>query len=455
MTTPVGIVKIPYRFEALRDLVGRTRLAQVLIEATDDVLAAKKVLAEVRSAGQGKLLFLLGQAGSGKTSLAESLPIYVSELVAAVITPPPDYELPLADLSRWLSKELGTARPGAKNRIIVANLDGREIPPSDETATQGAMVNLNALLRRQPNTLAVWPVNSEAFARSTIDRLTSAGGQSALASEAILQVKGLPSERFFDALQLILTTLSLRLDDAAVSVSEAQDLADQCATVGQYLEEVHRLVADRYDVSGLGTKLPRLFITITSSADTTPSCRLLRRGNQFLVDPDRLLQVSRANIAEDWRRRARQDSRRSLAFVSSLLEVKLTNLSASAVVNACAFAEDEELREVVAPSRPAASKEIQAAYKALQSLTNRKHRAINEAIVRVLTGQLDLTLPGLTFEHCPFSNRDLRIDAWYEPAERPVALEFTHQRPTEAGEASIASYVLNKVQDYARDYQLI
>jgi len=239
----------------------------------------------VRSAGQGKLLFLLGQAGSGKTSLAESLPIYLSDMVATVLTPPPDYELPLTKLPGWLNAELRKVRSAAKNRIIVANLDGREIPPSDETATQAAMVNLNALLRRQANVLAAWPVNSESFAQSTIDRLTEAGGQSALATDRILRVTGLPQERFFDALQLILATLSLRLDDAAVSVDEAQDLVDRCTTVGEYLEEVHRLVTSRYDVSGLGTKLPRLYVSITSSADTTPSCRLLRRATSSLSIP--------------------------------------------------------------------------------------------------------------------------------------------------------------------------
>jgi len=69
--------------------------------------------------------------------------------------------------------------------------------------------------------------------------------------------------------------------------------------------------------------------------------------------------------------------------------------------------------------------------------------------------QLGVEMPRLDFEHCPFGNKDLRADAWFEKGERPEAIEFTHQRPSEAGEASIASYVLTKIQDYARDYQLI
>ena len=482
----LGIVRIPFRFEGLRDLVGRAQIGQVLIESTDDLIAIKRVAAEVKSAGQGKLLFLLGRPGTGKTSLAESLPVYLSDVVAAVVTPPPDYELSLADLPRWLHLELAKLRGVAKGKIVVANLDGREIPPSDEVSARAAMVNLNALLRRQPNVLALWPVNSEIFAEAMLDRLTEAGGQSAIASERILVAKGLGKERYFDVLQLILSTLSLRLEDAAISVEEAQELVSDAETIGGYLEAVHGLVAARYDIGNIGVSLPRLYITVTSSADTTPSCRLLRRGSKFLVDPDRLLQVSRANIAEDWRVRGGRDPRKSLAFISSLLEVRLTNLSASAVVNACAFGNDDELQRLVrtfypkpfkvnaanamrtmslyraltnaddvAPTKTTISEQIQSAYDAIQKLTNRKHRQINEAIVQVLRDQLGITMPCLEFEYTPFGKKDLRIDAWFQRGERPEALEFTHQRTSEAGEASIASYVLGKIQDYARDYSLI
>lgn len=402
------------------------------------------------------------------------------------MTPPPDYDLPLSEIARWLSAELSKIRRQAKDRVVVVNLDGREIPPQDETMARAAMVNLNALLRRQPKTLVLWPVNSESFASSMIERLTDAGGQSAIVDEKLLRVEGLPKERFFDALQLILSTMAVRLDDAALSVAEVQDLADECDTVGAYLEKVNVLVASRYDISAIGTKLPKLYIAITSTADTTPSCRILRRGSQFFIDPDRLLQVSRANIADDWRRRASSDARKSLSFISSLLEVKLVNVSASAVVNACAFGNDQELARLVrnhypkpiktnaansmrtmslyralkgeddvSPTRTSSSKEIQDAYRDIQQITNRKHKEINKAIVKVLTDQLDIRMPGLLFEHAPLPEKGLRTDVWFERGERPETIELTHQKPTEAGEASIASYVLNKVQDYARDYQLI
>ena len=99
----LGIVRIPHRFEALQAAVGRERLGEVLLESRPDIDAIKKAVAEVKSAGQGKLLFLLGPPGTGKTSLAESLRIYLLDVVGDVVTPPPDYEVHLAALPGWLA----------------------------------------------------------------------------------------------------------------------------------------------------------------------------------------------------------------------------------------------------------------------------------------------------------------------------------------------------------------
>jgi len=133
----------------------------------------KQAVAEVSSARQGKLIFLLGRPGQGKTSLIESLAVFLADVVGTVLSPPPDFELPLAELPSWINRELPAAKERAKGKLIVVNLDGREIPTVDEVATQAAMGNLNALLRRNPSLLAVWPVNDEKFATTAIERLLS------------------------------------------------------------------------------------------------------------------------------------------------------------------------------------------------------------------------------------------------------------------------------------------
>jgi len=488
MTKRLGIVSVPANFETLRSAVGPDRLSHVLLECPDDLRAMKQAVAEVTSAGQGKLLFLLGRPGQGKTSLVESLAVFLADVVGTVLSPPPDFELPLADLPAWIHTELPLAKEKAKGKLIVVNLDGREIPTVDEVSTKAAMGNLNALLRRNQSLLAVWPVNDEQFASTAIARLTLAGGKSALAATPIHKLKGLPKSEWGKALNLVLAATSVSLADAAVSQEEVATLAAPEDTLGDYLRAVQRLVVSRYDLGEIGAKLPFLSIIVTSNDDIYDVCRLLRRGSKFLVDPDKLLQFSRANVAEDWRKRGKENPRKGLPFITALFEVRLLNLSSSAVVNACAFGPDDQLKKIIlkhynakvpanaknamrnsalarafrdeddvglAKSNP--SEPIKKAYRGVQALTNPKHRQINESIVRVL-GDLGVSTPNLEFEFRPFgadASRELRCDVWFASDERPEALEFTHRTDGDATTAVIASYVLNKVQDYARDYGLV
>lgn len=481
----VGLVKIPHRFEALRDTVGAARLAQVLIEPSADVAEMKKALADVKGAGQGKLLFLLGDTGVGKTSLAESLPIFLPMVVGKVTTPPPDYKVPLRELPGWLARN---ASLGSGSGINIVNLDGREIPAVDEQEAQTAMLNLNALLRRTPNVLAVWPIISSAFAEAAIARLTQVGGQSALAHKPMHRLIGIAKERYFDALRLLLEATSAKLDDAAVSRDEAEALIPESANLGDFLTRVHQLVVSRYDLGELGAKLPKLYIVVSASnEDLAANCRILRRGNRFAIDPDRLLQFSRSNVADDWRSRGQRNVRHGLAFMTSLFEAKILNLSPSAVVNACAWAEDEEIKNLVrphhskwvlqnadntlasssllralraeedagfAPNKAGASKQTLAAYLAVQRRAKDRHGAINAAIVTVVQ-RLMPELSSTQLEYCPLQNegKELRADVWFQRGERPEALEFTHY--DQASEATISTYVLQKIQDYARDYGLI
>ncbi|MBN1884390.1 MAG: hypothetical protein JW876_02555 [Candidatus Krumholzibacteriota bacterium] len=488
MTTGLGIVNIPASYEVLRDVVGVERIGQVLIECEDDLSEFKKYIAEITTARQGKLLFLKGESGQGKTSFIESTSVFLSDAIGYVVTAPPDYKLPLTGLIEWLNNELPRIRRTSHNRHIVVNLDGREIPVLDEAATQAAMGNLNTFLRNTPDLFMVWPVNQRDFAEQAIERLKIAGGESALVSIPIHVLKGLKKDRYFDVLRLVLDATSMRLEDAAISENEARSLVDSSQRIGEYLRNVQQLVVSRYDLGEIGAALPRLMVAITSNDDTYTACRMLRRGTRFMVDADNLLRYSRANVADDWRTRGRRNPRTGLPFIAALFEVQLLNISSSAVVNACAFGDDEELKRLVrthypkpvssnaansmrnsaiaralmgqddvgvAAANPSAA--IQNAYNALQKLTNRKHCQINKSIVHILKDQLNISMPDLDYEHKPFpgSAMELRADVWCVPGDRPLALEFTHRRNNDATVAVIASYMLKKIQDYARDYNLI
>jgi hypothetical protein len=407
--------------------------------------------------------------------------------VGDVLTPPPDYELSLADLPKWLASNIATSRKRAKKRLVVLNLDGREFTFPEPTTTQTAMVNFNSFLRRQPDTLALWPVVNKSFALEASAKLADAGGGSALASSPVLEVQGLAKSAYVAALDLILKITGVRLDDAAISLEEAQSCVDPAESIGKFLETIHGLIASRYDIGDLGQQLPRLTIIVTSNGDTTTSCRMLQRGDQFFVDPDRLLQFSRANVADDWRRRTSDNPRRGLPFITSLFEVRLAVLTSSSVVNACAFCPtDADLPALVRKHYPRpvrsnaansmrnsplvrllsgqreagmsfqkASAQISRAYTAIQERTGEKHRQINQSIVSVLTDALEIRMEGLQFEHHPIAGGELRVDVWFQRGERPEAIEFTHRRDDDISAAALSSYMLTKIQDYARDFRLI
>ena len=482
----IGVVRVPSRFEAVRDAVGPDNIGQVLIESPNDLVALKQALAEVSSSGQGKLMFLRGSPGAGKTSLAESSAIFLADIVGGILSPPADYEVSLQDLPAWLAHKLPEMRRKAGEKIMVVNLDGREIPTLNEAATNAAMVNLNALLRRNPNILLTWPVIEESFAKEAISRLQAAGAHSALVQNPIHEVQGVDPNRYVDVLNLLLRVTSLKLEDAAISNLEAEQLVNQSQNVGDYLAKIQNLVVSRYDIGDLGSQLPLVYIVFSSNLDTNSICRLLRRGSLFLVDPDRLLQFSRANVAEDWKDRGKANPRKGLAFITSLLEVRVLNISSSALVNACAFGNDQQLKEIVRQyypnpissnattlvrssslvraltgqedvgnisSNPTSA--VQTAYNAIQELTNQKHRQINESIIKVVQEQIGIDLGKVEFEHRPLTGRGqgLRADVWLQRSDRPEAIEFTHQ--SGLSEARMSSYLLYKIQDYARDYGLI
>lgn len=481
----IGLVSVPARFESLRDTVGANRVSQVLLEPSRDLPVLRKAIAEVRAARQGKLLFLQGAPGSGKTSLAESLGIYLNSAVGTVLTSPLDYHTPLASLPAWISQQKQKVG-NLQDKVLIVNLDGREIENPDKTATMAAMTNLNALLRTTPDLLLLWPIINRNFADEAISQLTQAGGHTGISSQRIHEVIGIGPERYLDVLQLILRTVGVTLADAAISAQEAEHCVAGRANLGEYLEAIQSLVVSRYDLGEIGAQLPRISFVATSDADLNPICRLLRRGSGYLIDPDRLLQYSRSNIAEDWKKRGSRNARHALPFIASLFEAKLLSASSSAVVNACASFGDPELRAIVRSHYPSpvssnawnsilnsslvrslntqedvgkgvsqASDAIQKAYLALQAQSKTKHRLLNEAIVTVLKANITTLPAGIEFEFRPLSDNDkeLRVDVWCPYPDRPATLEFTHR--SNATEAVVSTYVLTKIQDYARDYGLI
>lgn len=484
----LGIVQIPDRLEPLRAIVGAERLSQVLIRPTRDIDEIKKATIEVRGSGQGKLLFLLGSGGIGKSCLANAVPMFLTDIVQpAPVIVPSDNDLELPELVNWLQ----THTPPNRKQITIFVVDARENPAYKAVIAKGAMLNLNAFLRTTPNILLLWPVTSRDFAERLCTHLTEAGGTSALIKKKIYPVAGLEPSEWFNALNLLLKTTSVSLADAAVGQEEAEALVSNFDRIGDFLAGIRELIESKYDLGEIGASLPKLTIAVSSLRDLRTMCRLLQRTQGYLADPDRVLRNCRANVKDDWDRSARANPKHGFHFIASVLNLRITHVSASAVVNACAQSADPELAALAKTHYPQAqsanvansmrstslaralageedtgtgyatpSKPIHAAYTAIQahSQDSRWHRAINEAIVAALQQpRVGIQLPDLEFEFRPLvaqaPERELRADAWFTSGDRPEAIEFTHI--LDASEAKIAGYVLTKALAYARDYGLL
>lgn len=483
----IGIVKVPHSFEGLKATVGNAALAQVLIDVPADTEAAKTAIVEVKASAQGKLKFLIGESGSGKTSFLEALPFLLSQEVGATITTPGNFDLPLRDLPAWISREIEAKRRVQPDKVILINIDGRESVPLESKETQGVIHDLNALLRRKPNILAFWPSTDQRFVDDAIRHLGEVGGTTALSKSPIQKITGLQASQYIDALELILTATGVRLEDAALTRTDLEPLVKTSKNIGQFMIGVHGITTERYDIGTLGQKLPKVMFVVSSAGDASMMCRMLTRGRSFLIDPDRLLQNSRANVADDWRKRGAANPKHALPFISSLFEARLTYLSASSVVNCCAlYTADPDLstlarthypnpvpmnagnalkssglyralvkKEDVSGSASSGSAQILKSYGLIQEQSKKKHKSINSAILHVLGGLEGVALSNLKVEHRPVSGQGLQVDCWFEGADRPQSIEFTHRTTGQDSAAVISSYVLEKLQDYARDYALI
>src|SRR5262245_36376685 len=122
MKVTLGIVQIPASYETLRAAVGADKARKLLIACLEYLSAIKKAVAEVKSSRQGKLLFLRGTPGAGKSTLAESVPVFLADVVGAIVTPPPEFQVSLTRLPKWISKNLPKARQSAGDRVVLVNL---------------------------------------------------------------------------------------------------------------------------------------------------------------------------------------------------------------------------------------------------------------------------------------------------------------------------------------------
>jgi energy-coupling factor transporter ATP-binding protein EcfA2 len=475
MTAMLKITALPARYEPLVGAFGdKARMTFVPPDA--DLGVFKRFMVAAESARQGKLMFVSGGSGAGKSTFVHSLEIFLPDEIDRVVRLPQPHELPVEDIPRYV------AGLPAQAKFTVVNFDGREAPYFDEPQYQTFLGALNAILRTRKDLLIVWPVTDLQFAEKLVGLLKKAGGRSVFGPEEIHRLRGIPKEKYGQVLEKILQVANWRLDDAAVSSTEVDALIGEAERLGGFLDDLQALIAQRFDTGHMGVTFPTLVIAISSGdPKIRETCRSLRRADSFYIEASRLLMYTkRSNVAEWWGNRA-TDLKAALPHVIALFNAQLVSMSASAVVHAVLQGKDADLKAMVQGVRadsgnakrviasselckffagePVDNREYGSSVKdetfesfaRIQQASEVKHRAINEALVNlaVSAGQ---PLQDLRFEAQLVTG--LQTDATYKAGSSIIALECHHKAEAESSPNKVAIYVLEKLQEYAINYGL-
>lgn len=247
---------LPVRLEELVSALGPNRLSRVLLPQPSDLLGLEAAFAQANAVGQGKLIFLLGAPGSGKTSFLEGLGLFRPHLAVTTIAPPvfdfidipgPMFrgDVPVSvfgfkpgpQISRWFTEGLSYLASSTPSRVM--SLAGLEKGAGDQAVAEEVLVAVNAALRRTPGVLVVVPVVRESFAQIMAARLSGLGVNSSLANPSIHRLVGLDRKHYCEALRLLISALGMRWVDLEMSEEAIEAIAAEAPTVGDFLQHLN------------------------------------------------------------------------------------------------------------------------------------------------------------------------------------------------------------------------
>ena len=248
--------ELPARFEGLYKTFGQLA-SQVIIPVQNDIDAFTRIATTIKRMQQGKVVFLYGVPGVGKSCFLYSLPTFCPQLFACLHSLPQAWDLPASAVATYIMNEVPVL-----DRITIVTVDQREF--IDPAELRSMIVDLNSVLRQRPDVLMVWPITDRAMAGQAISLLRQAGGESAFVGEPVMDLRGLPREKFREALQLLLDLGGSTLGDFGIDESDIVSLSANVQTIGGFLDRVNSLISTRTDVSGLGESLPKLVFAVSS-----------------------------------------------------------------------------------------------------------------------------------------------------------------------------------------------
>jgi hypothetical protein len=373
-----------------------------------------------------------------------------------------------------------------KTSIIL--FDGREA--SDDTVGLGQfLASLNQFLRKRPDVLVCWPTTDNEWHRTIRNKATQIGGENFCPTESDYEVRGPDKSDWPKILERMLLQFMKTFEDVGMGAQLIDDFANSSKTVGDFLTKASVAISDRVAKKQKLNKLPHLLFVITSSGDVVGEANRIRRAGKQILAPEPLLAHSPRSEAGKWWAERNKDPNHHLGYIISLFNATLITVSASAVVHACVLHGEDDLKNVALneKAQPNSGSALQAvkaselyrflsdsavteftsgkkgrvqdttiaAYAAIQALSAKRHKAINQAICALVRNHVPNLVCDPLFDFEVAHGGNLITDAMLAVDTRHYSTEFHHLSSKQCKAASMSSYIMDKLRNYAIHHQII
>lgn len=476
---------LPTKFES----VLRTSdldYAPLIVKVDADLRKFRKLARYNLAQAAGSLAVIESSPGTGKTTAAYAASVLLKDDFEPVLAIPPLIALPLRDIPEWLRSNLPSeVRP----RTTIVLIDGRE-STDDEQGLRDVMGALNNLVRGRPDLLFVWPTTDPQWRERLVNTARQFGSASFCPNDGVFAVEGPAKEQWVEAVGLVLEQLGSSWDEFGINESTAAELTANYRTLGDFLTAINQVRVDQEDFSDNVTGLPEVVFVVSSHSRVVSDVARLRNPSNYRLRTDEIIASSRqSEVGKFWRARgARQNT--NLAWVSSLLQAKLVSLTPSTVAHACGleakdgsrlasvlaplafhagrgsgrtalnttdlarFLAGQPVPEVLATNKGKTSAQTVEAYDAIQAISGKQHRAINEAILQFVGKETSVFAPSDVLYEVGLGG-DAIADAVVPAANRRIYMEFHHVSGRHCSPNKIADYMMRKLRVYATQYNLI